>query len=472
MSIPTPRAIPATRLGGWLPKNPRHTSTWIRRLRKAAAERSQELTGPIQAFQDMVYANPVLYASAQMMFSEAAFYEKSTPLGWEPEVKTFEEFLHLLNTVMTTAPECFSDGSDPIQPAGLIGFPINALLDWAMATSAGYSFFSNALVNQQFKQILCSWSQYLVTQNSCYVLRETDPARETLPWLGDTARKWMIAVANAAVGRETLPQYTNFEQIFQCDPSDIYYGFHSWDDFFTRRFVQGVRPVSEPENNNIIVNACESAPYALVSGVPRSAQFWLKDQPYSLEHMLAWDDELPQFVGGTVYQAFLSALSYHRWHSPVSGRIHKVAVVTGSYYLENMYQSFMTDNPDRSAPNNSQGFLTAVATRALIFIEADNPAIGLMCVMPVGMAEVSSCEITVRVGQHVKKGDPLGMFHFGGSTHCLFFRPEVKLTFDLYNQTPGPQAETNIRVNTAIAYVQPDDIDATPARANGQESPV
>jgi phosphatidylserine decarboxylase len=41
----------------------------------------------------------------------------------------------------------------------------------------------------------------------------------------------------------------------------------------------------------------------------------------------------------------------------------------------------------------------------MVFIEADNPAIGLMCVLPVGMAEVSTCEITVYQGQDVKKGD-------------------------------------------------------------------
>jgi hypothetical protein len=54
---------------------------------------------------------------------------------------------------------------------------------------------------------------------------------------------------------------------------------------------------------------------------------------------------------------------------------------------------------------------------------------------------------------HVDKGDQLGMFHFGGSTHCLIFRPEVKLEFELYGQKPGPSAETNIRINTAIARV-------------------
>lgn len=33
-----------------------------------------------------------------------------------------------------------------------------------------------------------------------------------------------------------------------------------------------------------------------------------------------------------------------------------------------------------------------------------------------------ACEITVYDGQHVNKGDQIGMFHFGGSTHCLISR--------------------------------------------------
>jgi phosphatidylserine decarboxylase len=72
--------------------------------------------------------------------------------------------------------------------------------------------------------------------------------------------------------------------------------------------------------------------------------------------------------------------------------------------------------------------------------------------MFVGMAEVSSNDITVREGQHVKKGDQLGMFHFGGSTHCLIFRPQVNLEFDLHGQSPGLESE-NIPVRDRIATV-------------------
>ena len=88
----------------------------------------------------------------------------------------------------------------------------------------------------------------------------------------------------------------------------------------------------------------------------------------------------------------------------------------------------------------------------MIFIEADNPAIGLMCVLPVGMAEVSTCEITVCEGQHVKKGSQLGMFNLGGSTHCLLFRPDVNLEFDLHSQKAGLKS-SNIPVNSQIAKV-------------------
>eukprot|EP01034_Spumella_vulgaris_P033844 gene33844-41751_t len=207
-----------------------------------------------------------------------------------------------------------------------------------------------------------------------------------------------------------------FEDIFKCNPTLPHYGFTSWDDFFNREFVDGVRPIASSGDDRVIVNACESAPYCLTRNVDYMAKFWLKGQPYSLRHMLADDDLTSHFVGGTVYQAYLSATSYHRWHAPVSGRVVKTRLIDGTYYSE---------IPAAGYGDYSQGYLTEVAARGLIYIQADNADIGLMCFMAVGMAEVSTCEITVEIGQHVTKGDQLGMFHFGGSTNCLLFGPEV-----------------------------------------------
>jgi phosphatidylserine decarboxylase len=442
------------RLGGWLPHDPEHVESWIRKLKKSVSERPRALVEPIRELEQLVYHDPVLYANVSMMFAEAHLRRRHTPLG-EPEVRTFHEFLVLLNAIMTSAPECYQTRGQggQLEPAGQIACPINALLDWPMGTVSGYDVFSNALVNQQFKKILNYWAQFLVSPDSRYVLVEDDPASGAVAWLSEWAQNEMVRVACSAVGEGAASRGDEtFARLFNCDPDDKYYGFRSWDDFFTRTFVDGVRPVSAPEDDRVIVNVCESAPFALRQNVALSARFWLKGQPYSLENMLNWDADTPQFAGGTVYQAFLSALSYHRWRSPVSGTIKKAYLVNGSYYLESLAQGFLNPHgADPTAANNSQAFLTAVATRALIFIEADNPAIGLLCVLAVGMGEVSSCEITVPVGARVKKGDQLGMFHFGGSTHCLIFRPGVNLEFDLHGQTPGPAATRNIRVNTAIA---------------------
>ena len=155
-----------------------------------------------------------------------------------------------------------------------------------------------------------------------------------------------------------------------------------------------------------------------------------------------------KFYGGTVYQGILYATYYHRWHSPVSGLILKTELVDGSYYSQNYN---IKNGP--KAMGKSQTYLAHVAARGIIYIQADNPDIGLMAFISIGMAEVSTNEITVKAGDHVKKGDQLGMFHFGGSTHCLVFRPGVNLSFDLRGQTPGTGDLFSIPVRSQIAVI-------------------
>jgi phosphatidylserine decarboxylase len=95
-----------------------------------------------------------------------------------------------------------------------------------------------------------------------------------------------------------------------------------------------------------------------------------------------------------------------------------------------------------------QGYLTATATRAIIFFEADNKDLGLVCFLGIGMTEVSTCDITVKEGQHVKKGDEIGMFHYGGSTHCVLFRKGVEL--DEFPSTNEPQQNVPVRSKLAV----------------------
>ena len=126
------------------------------------------------------------------------------------------------------------------------------------------------------------------------------------------------------------------------------------------------------------------------------------------------------FSGGDVWQAFLSPFKYHRWHSPVTGTIRTAYVKEGLYFSQ-----ATSEGQDPTDQDHSEGYIAHVQTRAIIFIEADDPVIGLMCVMPIGMVEISSCIIAdeIKPGVRVQKGQDLGYFQFGGSTHCMIFRP-------------------------------------------------
>lgn len=82
-----------------------------------------------------------------------------------------------------------------------------------------------------------------------------------------------------------------------------------------------------------------------------------------------------------------------------------------------------------------------------------------MCVIPIGMAEVSSNVLVnldgtpLEEGQHVNKGDQIGYFQFGGSTHCLVFGPNVISEFAAGAIPQGEYGENsaNVPVNSYLA---------------------
>ncbi len=74
------------------------------------------------------------------------------------------------------------------------------------------------------------------------------------------------------------------------------------------------------------------------------------------------------------------------------------------------------------------------------------------------MSEVSSCLIDSKVtpGHHVGKGEELGHFQFGGSTHCLVFRPGAIAEFTLPAiPQPHDSEAPLVRVRSRLATANP-----------------
>ena len=417
------------RLGCWLPKDRKIIVAWVKQLMKrvrAGDPQDGDLDPTLLKLQELVSKDPILKPLSDDMFKEVPNID---PYNKDPEgskeLRSFDEMLTAFNSLLKQGPQW----NDIANKVGLIGCPFNAVLDWPMATASGYMFFLYPRVNECLKAMLNKWEEYLQSPASVEVLKPADG------WLGKGFKE-MLRVGNSAGVRDEVHIVTHytFTQLYKCPKPDdtATYGFTSWDRFFTREFNDNIRRIpDDATSDSVIIHACESAPLQYpVSKVQRSDNFQGKNQCYSLIDMMNQNKLAERFVGGTVYQAFLSCLSYHRWHAPVSGKIVETEVVAGTYYSQNLYQTFFghwPDKPDPAGPTWSQPYIASVAARGLIFIQADNPAIGLICFIAIGMTDTSGCEMTVKPGDSVKKGDQMGMFHFGGSSHCLVFEPHVKL---------------------------------------------
>ncbi|KAK0480861.1 phosphatidylserine decarboxylase [Armillaria novae-zelandiae] len=431
-----------TRYGGWHPANPAIYESFIKDLLTRSMPRykaKDHHTEAVTKFEDAIKADPVMVDLFEQIFLQAA------P---ENKIIDFSLLLCVMDTIVVAPPRFYIAKDDEGNVIGEpIGVPLYLVFDLLSNTGAAYDLFRMPAFNTALKDLLDSWGAYL-----------SDPNQDSNKTLTDEDEGWFSSAAIASLEADCRG---DFNTTYVCpDPDAVNRGFTTWDHFFTREVQPGARLVIGPKllpvDQTLIYSACESTVYRIQTGVKAHDQFWLKGQPYSVYDMLYRDEVTAQsFVGGTVYQAFLSPQDYHRWHSPIYGTIVRADVVPGTYYAVLPDAGAEVGDPDlkpcdpHGAMIRSQAWLTHSSTRAIIYIQADNPVIGLVAFIGVGMAEVSTCTVSVQVGQKVSPGDELGMFHFGGSSHALIFGPQVKVNF-----ADTVEVDKHIKVNEIIAQVR------------------
>ncbi|RAK72176.1 phosphatidylserine decarboxylase family protein [Aspergillus fijiensis CBS 313.89] len=412
----------------------------------------------VQALREHIESDTELIELFATAFSEIPeeFLDRSKHIG-PGHIRNYSALLDNIDQVIQTVPSWTS----AVEQNCVIACPMNEVLIWFMNTRTGSHILARKDINVHFYAILQRWGQYLASAESAEAIHNGKGG-----WVSSGALTELLDVVVHA--HNTTFRAASFADAFICDPSLPNYGFRSWDDFFTRRFRPGMRPVAGPEDDRIIANPCESQPFALVKNVPASAHFSLKGTVYSLRDMLGDGNDTPTahpsaiFTGGTVFQAWLSAFSYHRWHAPVTGTVVNVLNLKGTYFaadpakgFENVDPATKASCPDRQAPDLSLTMISSTATRTAVLIQADNPALGTVGFLAIGMADVSSCVATVTVGDRVVKGQEIGSFHYGGSSFCLLFEPGVDLTFSPFvgealAQDPGYEGRC-IAVNSQLA---------------------
>lgn len=373
-------------LAGYLPRDRDSIDQWLRSMaEEAAAEETDDIgryERSVQELAALIEKNGIVRMYVTEMIDQVPDKYKT--------VHTVGGLLKALNHIVKHAPRYNPD------PNKRNFFPLYSLFLYMMYTPAGAAAFRDETFNSALRRILDQWRAYLDSPKSRDVLNAGEYG-----WLSPSARR-----------------YCNLDEFIIPDPDAPHGGFRSFNDFFHRQVKPECRPIAAPDDPNVIVSANDGTVYRLARHVQRSDRFWIKGQPYSLVNMLDNSPLADKFVGGDVLQSFLAGNDYHRWRSPIAGIVREARTVPGLMFSQLRSLGFHPNDPSMLP----QGYDSSVNTRGLVFIESDQHPLGMVCVIPIGITEVSSVTIEVTPGQSVGKGDELGYFSYGGSSMCLVFQ--------------------------------------------------
>lgn len=212
--------------------------------------------------------------------------------------------------------------------------------------------------------------------------------------------EWIVEFANAwGSYMDTLESADRIES-FKTDPAfdwDAYMplpsGYLTFNQFFARHVKPGVRPIAALTDQSVVVSPADCT-FVGWWPISETSQINVMNNPldikgirWSIEQLLEGSAYADRLRGGVFTHSFLNTYDYHRWHSPVQGKVLEAKVIAGQAYLDVNVVTRIANGEEvqhlNALDNTGYQFVQA---RGLVVI--DSP-IGLVACLAMGMAQVS-----------------------------------------------------------------------------------
>lgn len=283
-------------------------------------------------------------------------------------------------------------------------------------------------------------------------------------WLNQYASAWgNFLNTPASLTDASLKSFWNDPAYCVGDSSSYVKQWKCFNDFFARKLNPGLRPITSPLRNTIITAPADCTfrqtfPIDQDGNIP-TITLKKTHTVASIAELLKNPDLAKNFYGGTFVHYFLTPYNYHRFHAPVSGTVRESKTIVAQAYLgveiDENGQFNAPDSADATPSGDGNSGYEFEQTRGVLVIDTSTQPdpkqnIGMVGVVPVGMAQVSSVTMKPQAGQKISKGDEFGYFKFGGSDIILLFQANQKLGLvmvDTDKKTPF-----SFRVGNAVAY--------------------
>jgi phosphatidylserine decarboxylase len=225
-------------------------------------------------------------------------------------------------------------------------------------------------------------------------------------------------------------------------------GFKTFDDFFTRKLIEGAHKIDE--SIDAVISPVD-ARISYFGRINKKSIIQAKGIEYSLDSLIP-SNTCKEFIDGDFITLYLSPADYHHIHSPVEGNITGFFNIPGKLFT---VQEFMV--------NGLKG-LFSKNERVISYIKTDR---GLAAVCKVGAMNVGRITLSyagvvtnktfrsrneffypAKFCPHIKKGENIGTFHLGSTVILLFQKGMIK--FDKLEI--GKSVRLGQRIATYINY--------------------
>ncbi|UCH79515.1 MAG: phosphatidylserine decarboxylase [Candidatus Coatesbacteria bacterium] len=307
--------------------------------------------------------------------------------------------------------------------------------------------FPNLSEHEQMLQGIC-YPYFLVNQ-PLPELENKGLFKNALQYYGPFSA-WMrdFAIARGAYADSEESWSEEIYQEIYNDPNfGLQQGWYespeNWKTFnqFFAKYLKSpeVRPITSPDDASVVTSPADSVPQGIwpIDGDSKiQVDGGLKVKLatyYSVSDLLGEDSAYKDaFANGVLTHTFLNVFDYHRYHFAVGGTILEKKSIAENVALDVAWD----EGRGEYIPLDSTGW-QFTQTRGYVIM--DTGEYGLVALMPMGMAQVSSVnfEDDVVVGAVHKKGDMLGNFLFGGSDFIMLFQEGAafELTAPMENET-------------------------------------
>lgn len=265
--------------------------------------------------------------------------------------------------------------------------------------------------------------------------QNSDAFRE---WMTEFARQWgSFLDTPESFSPEVLqsyidnaPEYRIHESLVDGAPNAPS-GWLTANQFIAREINGGLRPIAEPASNLVVTSPADCSfqhAYDIDadSNIPATA---VKNEKYgNIKQLMEGSAYSESFAAGTFIHYMLPVHAYHRYHLPVGGLVKESFRINGKVFM----QVGIEDHQLQASDSATSGYEFS-QTRGVVTVDtskSDGGDIGIVAVIPVGMAHVSSVVLTSVEDRHMAKGEEFGYFQFGGSDIIILFQAGVDLDID------------------------------------------